>query len=123
MSQNKPDKKIVKARGGFFYDIVTYLKLVIRLMGDPRVNPLLKLIPIGSLVYTIWPLDIPGPIDDAAVIGAGVYLFLMLCPQDVVDEHMKALTSTVTSVWRDPDKSKDDFPTEDIIDAEFHDKQ
>jgi hypothetical protein len=47
----------------------------------------------------------------------------MLCPQDVVDEHMKALTSTVTSVWRDPDKSKDDFPTEDIIDAEFHDKQ
>ncbi|MCJ7530333.1 MAG: hypothetical protein MUO64_04810 [Anaerolineales bacterium] len=122
MSQNNPDKKIVKARGGFFYDIVTYLKLVVRLMGDSRVNPLLKLIPIGSLVYTIWPLDIPGPIDDAAVIGAGVYLFLMLCPQDVVDEHMKALTSTVTSVWRDPDSDKTDISPDDIIDAEFHDK-
>lgn len=122
MSQNNPDKKIIKARGGFIYDIVTYLKLVVRLMGDSRVNPLLKLIPIGSLVYTIWPLDIPGPIDDAAVIGAGVYLFLRLCPQDVVDEHMKALTSTVTSVWRDVDKGKDDFSSEDIVDAEFHDK-
>jgi uncharacterized membrane protein YkvA (DUF1232 family) len=122
MSQNNPDKKIIKARGGFIYDIVTYLKLVVRLMGDSRVNPLLKLIPIGSLVYTIWPLDIPGPIDDAAVIGAGVYLFLRLCPQDVVDEHMKALTSTVTSVWRDVDTSKDDFSSEDIVDAEFHDK-
>jgi uncharacterized membrane protein YkvA (DUF1232 family) len=122
MSQNNPDKKIIKARGGFIYDIVTYLKLVVRLMGDSRVNPLLKLIPIGSLVYTIWPLDIPGPIDDAAVIGAGVYLFLRLCPQDVVDEHMKALTSTVTSVWRDVDTSKDDFSSEDIVAAEFHDK-
>jgi hypothetical protein len=35
---------------------------------------------------------------------------------------MKALTSTVTSVWRDPDSDKTDISPDDIIDAEFHDK-
>ena len=123
MSQNDPDKKIIKTKGGFIYDTITYLKLIVRLMGDARVSPFLKLLPIGSLAYAIWPIDLPGPIDDAAVIGTSMYLFVTLCPQDVVDEHMKALNSTVPSVWRDADKSKDDFPPEDIIDAEFHDKQ
>jgi len=128
MSQNDPDKnssdkKIIKAKGGFVDDTINYVKLIIRLLADKRISPLLKLLPIGSFVYTVLPLDIPGPIDDAAVLGASMYLFITLCPQAIVDEHMLALNSTVSSVWRDVDKTEEEYKNEDIIDAEFHDKK
>jgi uncharacterized membrane protein YkvA (DUF1232 family) len=75
-------------------------------MGDSRVSPFLKLLPIASLVYLISPVDlvsgiafpIIGAVDDVAIVSLGAYLFIELCPADVVQEHMRQLTSNMDVV-------------------------
>src|SRR4030067_1161963 len=94
MSQ-KPNRKIILSQnGGIFQDLTLRLKLILRLLGDGRVNPLLKILPIGSLVYLLVPDIAPGPIDDAAVIWLATYLFVELCPPGVGQEHLEALNAT-----------------------------
>jgi len=111
-------------KGNFLYDVLNYVRLIIRLMGDGRVNPFLKLLPIGSLAFVLWPIDVPGPIDDAAVLGLGCYLFIELCPKEVVEEHIQQLkTSGQSMFWQKSHSSKeDDISAVDIIEAEFRDK-
>lgn len=67
------------------------IKLILRLMGDARVNPLLKGLPVLSVLYLLFPDFLPGPFDDAVVIGLGLYTFVELCPDDVVEEHRAAI--------------------------------
>ena len=59
------------------------------------------------------PIDIPGPIDDIAVLSLGFYLFTEMCPPDVVEEHMKNL--------RNPDISRIYKPPspESIVDVDY----
>ena len=57
-------------------------------------NPVLKMLPIGSLAYLVIPDIAIGPIDDAAVIWLATYLFVELCPPAVVQEHLEALKAT-----------------------------
>ncbi len=91
----KPNRKITLSQNkGFFQDLTLRLKLIMRLLGDGRVNPLLKILPIGSLVYLLVPDIAPGPIDDAAVIWLATYLFVELCPPNVVQEHLEGLNAT-----------------------------
>jgi uncharacterized membrane protein YkvA (DUF1232 family) len=81
--------------------MVMRLKLILRLMGDRRVNFFLKLVPVAALAYLISPVDLApgialpviGALDDAAIVGLGAYMFVELCPPGVVQEHMKSLTS------------------------------
>ena len=71
------------------------LRLVLRLVADKRVNFFLKLLPISTLIYLVSPLDAAIPaVDDAFVIGLGTYVFIELCPQDVVEEHQARLAGT-----------------------------
>jgi hypothetical protein len=92
---DKNERKITFPHNkGFFQDITLRLKLILKLLGDGRVNPLLKILPIGSLIYLIVPDIAPGPVDDAAVIWLATYLFVELCPPDVVQEHLDALNAT-----------------------------
>ncbi len=94
---------------GFFPDLILRLKLILRLMNDPRVNIFLKILPIAAAIYVISPVDlIPGAVipfigalDDAAVIWLGTTLFVSLCPDDVVQEHTNALNKVVSATWRD----------------------
>lgn len=76
---------------GFFSGLSKQLKLVLRLIADGRVNLLLKILPLATLIYLIIPDFLPGPIDDALVIGLGLYTFVELCPEEVVEEHRAAL--------------------------------
>jgi uncharacterized membrane protein YkvA (DUF1232 family) len=114
MAKKKSDKLIVPTSGGMFRDLVLRLKLIVRLMGDKRVNGFLKLLPIGSLIYLISPIDlisgIPGvsALDDMAIVSLGAYLFIEFCPPEVVQEHMQKLTSNMDIVEGD----------EDIVEAE-----
>ena len=108
------DKKQLKSDGGFFGNIGNEIKLVIRLLGDPRIGWWLKVLPFGTLLYFIFPDIAPGPIDDAIVIGVGVYLFVELCPSEIVEEHREALRNTITGEWSDP-KSSDD----EVVEGEF----
>lgn len=107
MSADNKNMNSTKKDPGFVGSLTRQLRLVIRLMGDSRVSSLLKLLPIGSLIYLLSPVDfIPiNPIDDAVVIGAGTYTFIELCPPDVVAEHRAAL-------WGEDD---------DVVDAEYSD--
>jgi uncharacterized membrane protein YkvA (DUF1232 family) len=108
---------------GFFQDLILRFKLIVRLMGDRRVNPFLKLIPIAAAIYVISPLDlIPGAIlpvigalDDAAMLWLGITLFLELCPDEVVQEHRSALQNVVAGTWRNAAQQDG---TGEIIDVE-----
>ena len=72
--------------GGFFQAFGDRIKLIIRLVADGRVNPLVKILPIASMVYLIFPDIMPGPLDDALLLWLSNYLFVELCPPDVVEE-------------------------------------
>lgn len=113
----KDDRRKIEPRGGVFNDLSKHIKLILRLMGDRRVSPFLKLIPIFSLVYFIFPDIAPGPIDDALVIWLSTVLFVELCPPHVVEEHRKALEGTLQGEWHDPSTDESE-----IIEAEFTEK-
>lgn len=95
-------RPIAPYRGGAWRSLLLQIKLILRLMGDRRVNVFLKLLPILSVAYLLWPFDpvpiyIPviGALDDAAVIWLGTSLFIELCPSEVVKEHLQSLTSNL----------------------------
>ena len=115
MADKKPNKVIIPPQGGMLRDLVARLKLIGRLMGDGRVNIFLKLLPLASVAYLIWPIDaimlpVIGVLDDAAILWIGSTLFVELCPPGVVQEHMKELTSNM-----------EEGPSDDIVDAEATD--
>ncbi len=79
-------------------ELMQTLQLVWRLVNDPRVPVLPKLIIPAVVLYVLSPIDlIPdfivglGQLDDAAVIFFGVRYFIQLCPPDVVMEHRRAI--------------------------------
>ena len=118
---DKSNRRItISQGGGFFKDISLRLKLILRLMGDSRVNSALKLMPIGSLVYLVLPTDILpiNPIDDAVIVWLATYLFVELCPPDVVQEHLEALNATRKVMNNYQETSNPDMEGE-IIDAEI----
>src|SRR5512135_2028836 len=88
-----PRRKIVPRSGGFFQELTGRFRLIGRLLMDSRVNPLIKVLPVASLAYVVWPIDLlpVNPIDDAFVIWIGTTLFVELCPPDVVNEHLRSL--------------------------------
>lgn len=108
-SQNLP----APTRGGGIIDLTTRnLRLIWRLLMDKRVNPLLKLLPVGALVYFVAPDFLPlNPIDDAVLLWLGSYLFLELCPPELVEEHRRAIDSVVDGEWSE-------FPIEDETEDE-----
>ena len=54
-------------------------------------------------------------LDDAAVIGFGLFIFVELCPQHVVEEHRAVLAGEIPGEWKDPPPIDED----EIVDAEF----
>jgi uncharacterized membrane protein YkvA (DUF1232 family) len=111
---------------GFFQDVVLRFKLILKLMGDRRVNFFIKLLPVGAIIYLISPLDfLPGAVlpfigalDDAAVLWLGVTLFVSLCPEDVVREHMEVLNNVVAGSWYDAEEVPEN---KEVIDVEVND--
>ncbi len=92
--QSNP-KVILPRGGGIIQNLTLRAKLVIRLIGDSRVKPLLKLLPIGSMVYLIMFPDLAiGPFDDAAIIWLATYLFVELCPPELIQKHLDELVKT-----------------------------
>jgi uncharacterized membrane protein YkvA (DUF1232 family) len=110
-------KRVVPTNQGMLQDILLKTKLIYRLMGDNRVNTFLKAIPVASLIYLISPIDFMPflPFDDIAVVGLGMYLFLELCPQYVVEEHLTNLRMNIPRPFQNSTKD------EVVVDAEFRD--
>ena len=66
-------------------------RLVARLLRDRRVPLWAKGLPLLAALYFLVPDLAPGPIDDAVALWLGGYLFVELCPPEVVEEHRRAL--------------------------------
>ena len=118
MSEKK-GRNIIPSGGGIFNNMAERIKLIFRLLGDNRVSPFLKLLPIGSALYFVIPDLALGPIDDVAVVWLGTYLFVELCPQAVVQEHMQRLERELAGNAGGPPKDGDALRDEEIIDAEY----
>jgi hypothetical protein len=91
-------------------------------MADRRVNPFLKILPIGTVLYFFIPDLILGPIDDALILGIGTYLFIELCPPHIVEEHREALRNIVDSKLSEVDKDRTPIHEDQIIEGEFRDE-
>ncbi len=113
---------MIPPQGGMIKDFVLRVKLILRLIGDKRVSPWLKILPIGGIIYLISPIDILadialpviGELDDAAILWLTNYLFIELCPPQIVAEHVRAIGGNRTN------------DEDDVIDAEtveIHAKQ
>jgi len=119
MGENQSqNRKITQRPGGFFEDFANRFRLIGRLMMDSRVNPLLKILPIGTLIYVISPVDLLplNPVDDAFLIWAGTTLFVELCPPQIVEEHMQLLNRVVTGRWKD---FSGPAAQDDVVDGEY----
>lgn len=109
-------KLIANPQGGLVKSFVKQLKLIGRLMGDSRVSVFVKLLPLAALGYLISPVDLApgvvfpviGALDDAAIMWIGSTLFVQLCPDDVVKEHMEELDMVTGD-------------SDDVVDAESSD--
>lgn len=112
MADKKSSDIVITQQRGMIKDILLRLKLILRLMGDRRVNLFAKLIPIATLAYLFSPdpLMIPviGIVDDAALLWLGSYIFTELCPPEVVQEHLRALAGNMKAATTG----------EDVVDAE-----
>lgn len=107
---------------GIFGGITNRVKLILRLMADGRVSLLLKLIPLASVVYLIFPDLAPGPVDDALLMWLSTYLFVELCPPDIVAEHQHLIDPAGSGAFDPTHPSGKPFNEEDIIEAEIVDK-
>lgn len=103
---------------GFFGEIVLRIKLVLRLLADPRINIFVKLIPLASFVYFFLPDLVIGPLDDATVLGIAFSLFVELCPPEVVEEHLRQLRAEAQRRSSTPTDRK--AIEEDIIEGEYY---
>ena len=118
----KPQKPIVY-RASLFLRIDNYLRLFLRLLLDRRVSFMLKLIPLGAVLYAVSPLDWFIPVvDDLVIACLAVYLFVELCPSGIVAEHRKGIETVLEGRWRD---ALDESPVdeEDIAEGEFYEEQ
>lgn len=72
------------------------IRLYWRLLRDPRVSWVAKLVFLAGIVYTLVPVDlvldlpfvIPGYLDDIVVFALAAKAFVRLCPPNVVREHV-----------------------------------
>ena len=112
--------KSAKSRVGLLGEILRSLRLVWRLLRDPRVPLLNKLvIPALILAYFLWPADlladvfpVLGQVDDLVLLALALKLFVDLCPAEVVRQYRE-------------ERSGDDAgktarqPTEEVIETEY----
>lgn len=106
----KPQQGEPSAALGWLKDFFRQFQLAWRLVLDPRVPAITKIIPFVTVAYLIWPFDpLPdlalglGQLDDLAVLFIGLRMFIDLCPIDLVEEHMAVLTGVKVSVWKPTD--------------------
>jgi uncharacterized membrane protein YkvA (DUF1232 family) len=88
-------------------------KLVWRLFLDRRVSLLWKIIPVAGILYVFFPLDIifdliplAGQADDVGIFLGSLWLFVEMCPADIVREHWDALTGVLPGAWEEGEQKQ-----------------
>jgi len=95
--------------------IIRGIRLIWRLMRDPRIPGRLKLLPFFAMAYLAFPLDllfdrIPfiGWIDDLLALGVGFWAFVKLSPAAIVQEHLSDMDSISVQYKIDGETRKGD---------------
>jgi len=77
-----------------------FIRLYWRLFRDRRVSVLAKALLVVTLAYVVWPLDIipdvlpiVGEVDDIGIVLSGLWLFIRLCPPEVVRERVREISA------------------------------
>ena len=80
--------------------LVKNLRLAWRLLRDPLVPIWTKMIPLGAIGYLFLPTDLVpdiffvlGQLDDLGVLLLALRTFINLCPAQVVQRHLAAMSS------------------------------
>jgi uncharacterized membrane protein YkvA (DUF1232 family) len=80
---------------GFVRGFIEQVQLSWRLFRDRRVPIWAKAIPVLTILYLISPVDwlinllpVLGQLEDIAVLGLGMTIFIKVSPQEVVNEHL-----------------------------------
>jgi len=101
-----------------FRTLVSHVRLTVRLLREPAVPVLTKVLPFLALLYVISPLDfvpdflpVLGQLDDLGVVLLALEGFTRLCPTEAVEFHRAALAQ-----GRQYDPMP---PTAQVIDVEF----
>jgi uncharacterized membrane protein YkvA (DUF1232 family) len=88
------------AKLGLVRTLLSEARLAVRLLREPAVPGVLKLVPAAAAAYLIWPLDVVpdllpvvGQLDDLGILLAGMQAFIHLCPDAVAAFHRAALTA------------------------------
>jgi uncharacterized membrane protein YkvA (DUF1232 family) len=87
---------------GRILQVLTHLpdfaRLYWKLFRDRRVSILAKALLVSALAYLVWPVDLVpdfvpfvGEVDDLAVVLSGLWLFVRLCPPEVVRERVREI--------------------------------
>lgn len=86
------------SRPSMLRTLVSHVRVTFRLLREPRVPILLKLIPVLAAGYVISPLDfvpdvlpIIGQVDDLGIIFLAIEAFLRVAPTAAVDYHRAAV--------------------------------
>jgi uncharacterized membrane protein YkvA (DUF1232 family) len=81
-----------------FRTLVSHVGLTVRLLREPTVPVLTKLLPCLAVLYVISPLDfvpdflpVLGQLDDLGVILVALEGFTRLCPTEAVEFHRAAI--------------------------------
>ena len=101
-----------------FRTLVSHVGLTMRLLREPAVPVLTKVLPFLALLYVISPLDfvpdflpVLGQLDDLGVVLLALEGFTRLCPTEAVEFHRAAMAAG---------RKYDPMPsTGQIIDVEF----
>lgn len=113
---NQSNQNVILSSGGFIQEISLRAKLFFRLLADRRVSIWAKLVPLAGLIYWVSPLDlisiIPGlaAVDDVAILWFVQYMFIELCPPDVVNEISRQIASGFAGTQPHPE--------DDVVDGE-----
>jgi len=105
-------------RPGLLRAMILRARLAFRLIREPRVRLLVKLVPLAAIVYVLSPIDlIPdvlpaiGELDDLVSALIAIEVFVNLCPPQAVAFHTEALAEGRPYSPMDADHT--------IIDAEW----
>ena len=123
--QKKPSRSIIPSQGGVLPDTLLRIKLIIKLLGDKRVNPWLKILPIAGVLYLVSPISILsdvtlpviGELDDVAVLWLSAHFFIEFCPPDVIREHVRKLVNNTSIIDEERKRAEEG----DVVDGEATD--
>ncbi|MCP4426951.1 MAG: DUF1232 domain-containing protein [Chloroflexi bacterium] len=111
---------------GFWRELWQQARLVYYLMRDPDVPFYLKLLPVTSILYFLFPFDllpdlvpVVGQLDDITALLVGAKVFIELAPPAVVAKHMQKIREADGFLATESTNTlRDDVANAIIIDAE-----